>query len=299
MTVTIGKRKREVTQQKPRKAAHVEARDTSSADEEDQRLKAIFQKHFEAQFKPLPEKKVKRRQIEVVEEAEEVEADEDDWEGFSSEDEDAPVQVVEYSDARGDEDGISRIASKRELKAFLSGKVPTSSTTPTSTTTSTMRKAADASDDEDTKLNLKNDLALQRLLTESHLLDSTNATSSLEASGKNRLRALDLRMQSLGASTSVFDGGKMPMAMRQGITAHRAGKEEKRRREARENGIILEKEKRAKTFEGRREKGIGGPVVGKFKGGMLTLSKRDVRGIEGSGEGRRRSGAGGGKKGRR
>jgi hypothetical protein len=297
MVVAIGKRKREVTQQKPRKATHVKEHGGEDQ-EEQQRLKAIFQKHFEAQFKPLPVKK-KAEKVEAEDIEQHKSEDEEDWEGFSEEEDgDAPVKVVEYSDARGNENEAGAIASKKELKAFLSGKVPTSSTT-TIHTSRASRTADDLEDEEDKKLNLKNDLALQRLLTESHLLDNTHQNSSLEATGKNRLRALDIRMQSLGAKTSVFDGGKMPMAMRQGITAHRADKEEKRRREARENGIVLEREKRVKKFEGRRERGVGGPVVGKFKGGMLTLSKRDVRSIEGPRESSGGRKGGGKKKGRR
>ena len=55
-------------------------------------------------------------------------------------------------------------------------------------------------------------------------------------------------------------------------------KEDFRRKEARENGIILEKSKRPKktATENRRERGVGGPSVGKYKGGTLTLSKHDV-----------------------
>ena len=67
--------------------------------------------------------------------------------------------------------------------------------------------------------------------------------------------------------------------------------EEKRRHEAREAGIILEKEKRAATKEKdkRRERGVGGPSIGKFRGGTLSLSKKDVRSITGG------PGGGGGK----
>lgn len=59
-------------------------------------------------------------------------------------------------------------------------------------------------------------------------------------------------------------------------------REGKRRREAKENGIVLEKVKKAVTTgEPRRERSIGAPGVGRFSGGMLKLSKRDVASIEG------------------
>ena len=66
-------------------------------------------------------------------------------------------------------------------------------------------------------------------------------------------------------------------------------REAERRREAREGGVVLEKERRGdgKRKVGRRERGVGGPNVGKFRGGTLVLSKRDVVEIEGRKEGGR------------
>lgn len=72
------------------------------------------------------------------------------------------------------------------------------------------------------------------------------------------------------------------MAHRKGILAKAAVKEEVRRREAKENGVILERAiKVKKGGDQRRERGVGGPGVGKFRGGTLKLSKRDVADIEG------------------
>jgi len=89
-------------------------------------------------------------------------------------------------------------------------------------------------------MNLKNDLALQRLLRESHLLDTSNPTSSLALSGSNRHKAIDLRLQALGSKSSIMTQESMPMSHRKGITAKAAQKEAQRRKEAKENGIILE-----------------------------------------------------------
>lgn len=85
----------------------------------------------------------------------------------------------------------------------------------------------------------------------------------------------------------------MPIAHRKGIVAKAAGREATRRKEAVENGIILEKAKLAARPEQRRERGIAAPGVGKFRGGTLKLSSRDVKSIEGpkqrmGGKGRRR-----------
>lgn len=74
----------------------------------------------------------------------------------------------------------------------------------------------------------------------------------------------------------------MPMAQRKGIAQKARGKEERRRQEAKQNGIVLEAPaKRKSKNEGRRQRSIGTPTVGRFQGGMLNLSKRDVAEIEG------------------
>jgi hypothetical protein len=134
-------------------------------------------------------------------------------------------------------------------------------------------------DDSSEAANLKKDLALQRLLTESHLLESaTNPTLS----GNNRHRATDLRLRTLGAKTSILKQEKMPMSHRKGMIAKQMEREEKRRREAKENGIILEKTNVSKkNSDVKRDRGVGAPGVGKFSGGTLKLSKKDISDIEG------------------
>lgn len=128
------------------------------------------------------------------------------------------------------------------------------------------------------KANLKNDVSLQRLLKESHLLDHDSVLSQV---GQTRHKALDLRLQQLGSKDSVFSQRNMPIAQRKGISARAMNLEQNRRREARENGIILERVGKAeKRSTDKRPKSIGAPTVGKFRGGTLHLSKRDVKGIQ-------------------
>lgn len=127
--------------------------------------------------------------------------------------------------------------------------------------------------------NLKKDLALQRLLKESHLLDPK---SSSTLSGSNRHKALDLRLQGLGSKSSILTQEKMPLSHRKGIVAKAREREDYRRREAKENGIILEKVVNGTMKKTTiRQRGIGGPSVGKFQGGTLKLSKKDVADIVG------------------
>ena len=73
----------------------------------------------------------------------------------------------------------------------------------------------------------------------------------------------------------------MPLAQRKGILAKTKLQEENRRQEAFENGIILEKAKAKKRSNGLRKRGIGAPAVGRFQGGTLKLSRKDVAEIEG------------------
>jgi hypothetical protein len=162
-------------------------------------------------------------------------------------------------------------------------------------------------EEEDTHdaVNLKHDLALQRLLKESHLLESAD---DLAPTGKNRLKALDLRMQSLGAKTSLYAQNKMPTAHRRGIKAKAESKEDRRRQEAKENGIILEKPSKVhkSSNNGRRDRGLPGSSVGKFSGGTLNLNKDDIARVQasgrrmmgGRGKGKSRGGRGGGRGGR-
>jgi len=60
-------------------------------------------------------------------------------------------------------------------------------------------------------------------------------------------------------------------------------KDQSRRAQARDSGIVLEKKAGAGTArsKGKRERTVGAPAVGKFKGGMLKLSAKDVRDIQG------------------
>ena len=89
-------------------------------------------------------------------------------------------------------------------------------------------------------------------------------------------------MQSIGAKASLFTQQKMPLAHRKGMQAKAIMREELRRKDAKENGVILEKATKAKTNGvAKRERGVGAPVVGKFVGGTLKLSPRDLREING------------------
>ncbi|KAL2852888.1 hypothetical protein BJY01DRAFT_207329 [Aspergillus pseudoustus] len=292
----IGKRKRDTSvvskYKKGKKNEKEETREGSPAPAESS-AQDIFRKFFEAQFEPLEvqgngatERDFDSGSDHDSEELENLGSSESEWSGIEGEgdDENLSVEVVEYTAPSTKADALM---DKRARKAFMTAKPP-SFATDLGSTTDRAKKGADEDDDKDTEtMNLKNDLALQRLLKESHLLDSA---SDLAPTGKNRHKALDLRMQELGAKKSLYHQKNMPSSMRKGIKARATSKEDKRRKEARENGIILEKPApKTNHSSGRRERGVGGPSIGKFAGGTLNLSQRDIAQVQSARRGRGKS----------
>lgn len=132
-------------------------------------------------------------------------------------------------------------------------------------------------------MNLKHDLELQQLLRESHLLEKSSGSALTHT---HRQKAIDMRIQALGAKSSIFTQTNMPVSHRRGIMAKANQREKARRKEAKENSIVLEREVKTKgSRAARRERGIGAPTVGKFKGGTLRLSRRDIGDIQGRSKG--------------
>lgn len=327
MALAIGKRKRR------QDVSNGSGKNASDSDD-DATARALFQRAFEKKFKPL-EKVEKPAEAETPSSDEDDEEDDEDDEdedltgsdsGNSDEDED-------FSGFSADEENVStketkpqieviedrtfrrpdRAEDKRLKKQFMSSKIPSSEMPkypvphkPSATATTTA---------EDTEDNLQNDLALQRLLKESHLLDPTTFSASGTASsapeGAARLRALDMRIRDLGGKKSHLDQERMPIAFRKGMVAKASEKEGKRRTEAKENGIILERfgakngagagaASRGGASRGggggkdrKRPIGTGGPDIGTFRGATLRLSKNDIKGIEGSGKRGGKGGRGG------
>ncbi|KAH7359761.1 hypothetical protein BKA66DRAFT_226395 [Pyrenochaeta sp. MPI-SDFR-AT-0127] len=293
MAPTLGKRKR-VTRAELEQASRSPPPSSGSSDSGAEDLQAIFRRAFEAKFKPLAVAP-KKQKIEVVQAEEEEEEEGSDWSGISEAEEDQIV-VIEYKDLRGERDAVERA----EMKAFMSSKPPTSAAAPANSL-NIKNKQEDADLTEST--NLKNDQALQKLLRESHLLSASSSgtsTPTLTATGIARHKSADLHLQSLGAKTSAFAQKKMPMAQRKHQVQKARIMEEKRRTHAKEAGIVLEREKRVgkKEVERKRERGVGGPSIGKFRGGTLSLSKQDIKSITGGG-GSKGKGNGKAKKGKR
>lgn len=333
MATALGKRKR-ASAITPRE--HL-ASEPSASDTED--LQEIFRRHFEAKFKPLPSttknnhRSTDREELKTVEDGDseddtaswgglsasssQHEADEDIELEYDSSDDDSDVSNDYHYDAassRGasmSRNGTVQIidhsaplryerASRADHKAFMSARPPSRPTTTTTSSTSHTSKP-DAADAEDEAANARHDADLQKLLRESHLLSSSASSgpSSMRTSSSTRHAAMDLHLQSLGASasTGLKYQAKMPMGMRRGIERARVEGESRRREEARQLGVVLEREvKKGSGKEKRRDRGIGAPSVGTFRGGTLRLSGRDVRSIRGGERGRGRGRGRGGRR---
>jgi len=279
MAPHLGKRKR-VTRAELQQTSRSPTPTSDSVDSGAEDIQAAFRRAFEAKFKPLPSEP-KKHEIEESPVVEDDDGDDEtDWSGISDGEND--VEVIEYTDTQHKQDEVERALKK----TFMSSKPPTS------TVVSAKTPAAKQKQDDDEVgdvANLKNDLALQKLLRESHLLSASSgtSTSTLTATGIARHKSTDLHLQSLGAKSSVFTQKKMPMAQRKHMIQKARDTEAKRRIEAKEAGIVLERERPVAKVdkEKRRERSVGGPSIGRFKGGTLSLSKKDIRSITGGGGG--------------
>ncbi|KAI8952822.1 hypothetical protein F4801DRAFT_189300 [Xylaria longipes] len=285
MATVLGKRKSRTLKEGP-----------SISPEEAQAKLARF---FEAQFKPLipTAKPTSAPETEDEPASDSDGSDNGSWDGFSedgAEDDESStpstvVEVVAHTEAYST---TTNTLDKRESRAWLSSRPPL----PTDSSSSTSKKGNTTTTEEDAPSLLKNDLALQRLLAESHLFSSAAAKSGggdrdpgdvTEHVGRNRHLATDLRLSALGSKASIYKQEKMPMSFRKGIQAAAEDRETKRRREARENGIVLERPGAlGKKAAGKRtgpSRAIDAPAVGRMNGGMLKLGKRDIADIEGGG----------------
>lgn len=196
--------------------------------------------------------------------------DTDSSEGFVSDEEETRVvpKVVKINDHHSTNNGT--IISKADKKLLRSGRAPTLAeiARKEQELQKKNKKSQQAvKEDED---NLENDLKLQRLLQESHILankveysgaDVTLQTLDFEApTGNARKRTLDSRLRNISSVNSSTKGlpktlEKMPMSMRKGMIASRERQIAKYEEEARNAGIILSKVKKGELRDIKQGKG--------------------------------------------
>ena len=105
--MALGKRKSRDQLPFPDRAANVKI------DETDTRLQALFQKHFEAQFEPLPhDHAVREKTLSVSPSTDNSSVS--DWEGLSDEEEDGP-EIIDYDPATP----FNAELPSQEIKSFM------------------------------------------------------------------------------------------------------------------------------------------------------------------------------------
>ncbi|RUP49962.1 hypothetical protein BC936DRAFT_140854 [Jimgerdemannia flammicorona] len=184
--------------------------------------------------------------------------------------------------------------SKVEYKAFMSSKVSKLEPPPPPPPKSVKEM-------EEEEKNLQNDRELQELLKTSKLLEEYQVE---EMSGKERRKFTEQKLVALGVKASK--GLKVPTIISLGMQQKRKEREAKELEEAKHLGLYHHTQKHlyptgsasAKPDGGkfRRDRGLG-MGIGKFKEGVLTLSKQDIARVEGTvpsrgGRGGRRGGRG-------
>lgn len=239
----------------------------------------------------------------------------------SSEEEEIEPRVVKLTDAY-----TPVVQSKADRKLARMGRAPTLGEMERKKleldklTKKQQQKAA--KEDAD---NVENDLKLQRLLSESHILahnmdfsgaDLTMQTLDYEAPiGNARRRILDQRIRQASSLNSSTGGNpkkleKMPMGMRKGMIAARERRVVEYEREAREAGIILSKVKKGelrnlesgrgatvssdrlgfgkKVTKRVRDRGLKINSVGKSTRNGLKISADEIERVNNKGKRRRR-----------
>ncbi|RCI11469.1 hypothetical protein L249_7195 [Ophiocordyceps polyrhachis-furcata BCC 54312] len=240
----------------------------------------VFRRHFEARFQPLPPPTAASPAPNTDEE----DADgQDEWMGFSddddpSEDERNAIEVVDHTSAP------PAPANSKPKRHERKPPRPPGPNTP-----------------EDAPSLLAQDVALQRLLSESNLEQETRTKrqTKLFSSGKARVQATKMRIlrgttvaDNMAMTRTTTEQKRMPMKMRKGIKAAQKAREEKRITQARENGILVEKtnnksppSSRMAMMKKRRRMSSSSTrrdpnAVGTFRRGELRLSQRDVDSIQ-------------------
>lgn len=203
-------------------------------------------------------------------------------------DSDKPV-VVKFLDSTST---TSFIPDKREKKLFMSSHAPKQEPIEPLV-------KRDPKEESEEQLNLDNDLALQRLIKESHILAEAGLSGvdiSTGITGRARHKTLDLRLDDLGLATTKT--GQIPMNMRKGMIAKKAQRKERHVREAKEAGIVLARETKKELPLGKRDKskwrerGLKINSVGRETRNGLFISKSEISKYTGtsSGGGKRKGG---------
>ncbi|KAG4304336.1 hypothetical protein PORY_002311 [Pneumocystis oryctolagi] len=124
---------------------------------------------------------------------------------------------------------------------------------------------------------IKNDFALQRLLEETRFLKrgSDSSTFSLQPTGKQRHKIIENRVKLLGGK-DVFKE-KIPFKIRLGMKLKAKIRSDISKKKAKEAGIVRALCSSKWKAKRKRNHGLNEITIGKYRKGMVILSKKDIR----------------------
>ncbi|KAK9329418.1 hypothetical protein V1520DRAFT_385784 [Lipomyces starkeyi] len=223
----------------------------------------------------------------------------------SDDDADGPI-IIRFDGSKTER--MIKAPTPRDRRNFMSQSAPKpESVLEKQAAKNQSRQKSKVDDDETT--NLKHDVELQRLITESHILSEASrkggaislSEGSFDPIGKARTKTMEARIDSLALQSGgkvkaskkdyysinpqallesqkkKFNKEKMPMRMRRGMLQKKAAREEKYEKNAKEAGIVLPKSpSRQKKSKEMRDRGLKIQSVGRFTPSGLKLSKSEI-----------------------
>ncbi|OLL22794.1 hypothetical protein NEOLI_004687 [Neolecta irregularis DAH-3] len=235
-----------------------------------------LQRYFESQFGTgIVQLVAKETKLEVVLQSDDSEFDDDEYLVATN----PETTVVEFKEFKESKLNNAAPILRESRNSFMSSKPPSSKTA----AQLKHSRGTDDDDDDDDSINLKHDVALQRLLRESHLLHKeASSERGLELTGKSRIKALEQYATSLGGKVKA---DRTPMRIKRGIKEKAQKRKEKNAREAMEAGIVTSKEKKVKKRVFKKNSGLDNlHRVGKFKGGTLSINESEIRRVNRAGQ---------------
>ena len=314
------------------------------ADDEYMKALELQRRNFEAQFGSLELLGYEDKSKSAENNHTDSNDSSDEFGGFSDDGDDSSTTVSESSDDDSEDgEGLALVhgkpgtkkpkevtvvkisetmqappVSKAEVRMARSGRAPTMKELAEKEKRKPGPKQVSSKEDQD---NLDNDLKLQRLLSESHILSNLMAHSGADLTlqtidfedptGKARRRAIDSRIRQLAATNSATGGlpktlEKMPMSMRKGMIRKRDNRISKYEEEAKNAGIVLSKVKKGqvrdlvsskgstlvsdrlgtgkKTKSTKRDKGLKINSIGRSTRNGLMISQEEIDRIGGKGK---------------
>ncbi|KAK9315585.1 hypothetical protein V1522DRAFT_403647 [Lipomyces starkeyi] len=220
-------------------------------------------------------------------------------------DTDGPI-IIRFDGSKTER--MIKAPTPRDRRNFMSQSAPKPETVLEKQAAKNQSRQKSKVDDDET-MNLKHDVELQRLITESHILSEASrkggaislSEGSFDPIGKARTKTMEARIDSLALQSGgkekaskkdyysinpqallesqkkKFNKEKMPMRMRRGMLQKKAAREEKYEKNAKEAGIVLPKSpSRQKKSKEMRDRGLKIQSVGRFTPSGLKLSKSEI-----------------------